>query len=479
MFRGLTQRPSLRKAGVREGNKSVPENPSDSLCAFVADTQFAALPQTTRHAAKRVLLDATGVIMGASGMVDCTQPFIELACQSGEGRSAILGTGHRVPASAGAFANGALAHALDFEDTFELSPGHPNASLVPALIAVAQSHGPVSGEQFLTALAVGCDISCRMALALEQRLEVNGWYPPPILAGFGAAAGAASLLGLTASQVRDALSLTLCQVTMPGEIKHSAITQIRAVREAFPAQAAIQSALLARAGVIGVEQPLEGKSGFYALYAGRHWSAQTLLDRIGEHFWIESLTFKPWPSCRGTHAYIQMAMDLQRQHGFSADDVEEVTASISAHMPMLFEPEESRRRPSSAIEGKFSIPYTLGLALVRGHVSLDDFGPEDLRDPELLALAAKVQADLKPEGQRPPESGGELTIRLKSGETHHAAIENAIGSNSAPLSDEQLIDKFVDCTGRARQPLRPAAAKDLANAILSAEDCPDIGALFL
>lgn len=456
----------------------MPDNPSDHLAAFVAGTQFAALPATTQHSAKRVLLDATGVMMGASGMVDCTAPFIELARQSGEGQSRILGTSYRVPASAAAFANGALAHALDFEDTFELSPGHPNASLVPALLAVAQSGQAVSGKQFLTALAVGCDVSCRLALALEQRLEVNGWYPPPIMAGFGAVAGVSNLLGLDADQVRNALSLALCQVTMPGEIKYSVVTQLRAVREAFPAQAAVQSALLARAGVIGLERPLEGQAGFYALYAGGKFSSSTLLDRLGERFWIDTLTFKPWPCCRGTHAYVQMALEMQRKHGFAADEIVELTASISAHMPMLFEPAESRYRPSSAIEGKFSIPYTLGLALVRGHITLDDFDPEDLRDPAVLAVAAKVKQELKPEGQRPPESGGELTIVLKSGARHSMAIDDTIGAQSAPMSDNQLVAKFVDCAGRARAPLLGDCAKDLAATIFSLETCPDVGEVF-
>jgi 2-methylcitrate dehydratase PrpD len=94
-------------------------------------------------------------------------------------------------------------------------------------------------------MAAGGDLACRMGLALDRRMEEGGWYPPPILAGFGAAAGAAMLLGLGPAQIRDCLSLDLCQVTMSGEIKYSTGTVIRAVREAFPAQAAVQSALLA------------------------------------------------------------------------------------------------------------------------------------------------------------------------------------------------------------------------------------------
>ena len=451
---------------------------SDTISRHVARTQAEMVPPAALHAAKRVLLDATGVMLGASGMAPEAAPFVTLARTSGQGPSRIMGTGLRVPAPAAALANGAFAHALDFEDAFELSPGHPNASLVPALIALAQSEGPVDGRRFLTALAVGCDISCRMALALGQPMEKGGWYPPPILAGFGAVAGAASLLGLDPAGVRDALSLMLCQVTMPGEIKYSAGTQIRAVREAFPAQAAVMSALLARSGVTGFEQPLEGRAGFYALYADGQFDPAALTDKLGEHYWIEQLTFKPWPSCRGTHAFIEMALDLRRRHGFAPSDLAQVTAGIDQVHTMLFEPEQVRRTPGNAIEAKFSIPFCLALALLRGRVTLDDFEPGDLADPNVLALAGRIAADRLPDPGWQAGRGGALTLALESGQTLRARVDHARGSPENPLSDAQLTEKFVLCAGKAADPMAPQAAKQLADRILSVEDCEDVGALF-
>ena len=216
---------------------SISERLVDQLSAI----NYEDFSAETVHSAGRVLLDATGVIFGASGLAREVQPFLELATSFGQGGCQILGTGISAPAPVAALANGAMAHALDFEDAFDLAPGHPNASLVPALLALSQSGKAVSGKQFITALVVGCELSCRMGMALRKPMEDGGWYPPPILAGFGAIAGASHLLGLSASAMRDALSLGLCQLTMPGEIKHSQGTEIRAVREAFPAQSAVIS----------------------------------------------------------------------------------------------------------------------------------------------------------------------------------------------------------------------------------------------
>lgn len=451
---------------------------SDLVTQRLAAVRFADLPASTVTAAKQVLLDACGVMLGASGLSDEVRPFAALAAANGSGPCAVLGTGQLASAPFAALANGAMAHALDYEDAFDLAPGHPNASLVPALIALAQAEGPVDGARFLTALAIGCDLSCRMGLALRRQMEDGGWYPPPILAGFGAAAGSAHLLGLGAEQLRDALSLTLCQVTMPGEIKHSRRTTLRAVREAFPAQAALTAALLAREGVDGFEQPLEGKSGFFALYAGGQFDTGDLTERLGTHYWGGELTFKPWPSCRGTHAFIEMALDLSARHGITPSDIARVEVSVDGIQSMLVAPLARKQAPATAIDAKFSIPFTTALALVRGAVRLDDFDAASLADPEVLSIAARVEAHVDSRPTWQPGVGGAIRITLTNGETFEAWLDSALGCPARPLSPAAQRAKFVDCVGRAAVPVLPEAASRLADAILGLDTVADVGALF-
>ena len=453
------------------------EGVSDTIARSIASLSFDDLPEPTVLAAKHVLLDATGVMLGASGLAPEVQPFVALARAAGAGPAAILGTGVRVPPASAALANGAMAHALDYEDTFDLAPGHPNASLVPALIALAQAHGPVSGREFLVALAAGGDLACRIALALDQPMEQGHWYPPPITAGLGAAVGAARLLGQSADGIRDALSLALCQVTMPGEIKHSRRTVLRAVREAFPAQAAVQSALLAQAGVAGFEAPLEGESGFYALYAGGQFSPERLLDRLGRHFWTEQLTFKAWPSCRGTHPFIEGALML-RERGVRAEDISSLQLKIDPVQRMLVEPRERKQSPSTVIDAKFSIPFCTALALIRGRVALDDFTSDTLRDPDLLNLARRMEFEMAPREHWQTGSGGALEATLRDGRSTGEQVPVAKGTPANPLGEAALRAKFADCAGRAAVPLEAGEAEQLAARILALEKCEDVGALF-
>jgi 2-methylcitrate dehydratase PrpD len=453
------------------------ESVSDPLCRFIAEIRYEDLPAAAIDAAKRSLLDATGVIYAASGLSADVAPFVDLA-RTGGGPCTVLGVGATASAPMAAFANGAMAHALDFEDAFDAAPCHPNASSVPAALAIAQSAGPVGGRDFLAAIAVGCDVVCRLGLSLRRPLEEGGWYPPPILGAFGATAAAARLLGLAPERVRDALSLTLCQVTAPGEIKHSWNSVVRAVREAFPAQAAVLSAVLARGGVKGFESPLEGRAGFYRLYAGGQYDRNALVEGLGRRFFIEYLSFKPWPACRGTHGYIEIALELLAAQRFDWRSIERVDLVTPEIHRMLAEPVERKRSPDTAIDARFSLFFTVALALVRGQVTLDDFTAATLKDPDTLSLAARVHATVRNDFPPDHAAAGRMAITLKDGREFRGEVQQARGSPASPLSTPALVEKFVHCCERAAKPLRPAAAQALAARILSLDQVDDVGSVF-
>ena len=457
---------------------AAPRRITARLTELLAGLDYGTLSPSARHAAKRVFLDATGVMLGASGIAREIDAFVSLARTMGQGPCTILGTDVSASPAMAALANGAMAHALDYEDAFDLAPGHPNASLVPALLALAQWRGGIDGQRMIAALVAGCELACRMSLALGRKMESGGWYPPPILAGYGAALGAAHLLRLTSAQMSDALSLTLCQVTMPGEIKHSARTVIRAVREAFPGQAAVQSALLSRNGLAGFEEPLEGAGGFYALYAGGQFDPDVLLAPLDGPMWIEHLTFKPWPSCRGTHPFIQMATELRERHGFEPADVAAARVGVGPMQRMLVEPMERKRAPAVAIDAKFSVPFCVAAVLAGRTVGLDAFSQQSLGDPDVLALARRVDFE-QPEGSEEWRGdAGSLTLDLVDGRTLEARLSQARGAPGDPLADHELVEKFVDCAMRAAQPMTAKRARTLAGRLLSLDECSDVGALF-
>lgn len=428
---------------------------SQRVADHLAGTAFADLPPRTVAATKRALLDAIGVSLAATGMGEGCAAFLDLAVEEGGAPLAsVLGRSAKVPPAQAAFANGALAHAIDFEDTHDAAAVHPNAATVPAALAVAEARR-ADGRDLILAVALGCDLVCRIGLGLTEDPAEKGWYTPAILSAYGAAAAAGRLLGLDRRGMLDALSLTLCQATCSAEIKRSPDSLVRSVREAFSARAGVAAAQLAGRGITGFDRPLDGKAGFFALYGGGGIDTGRMLDGLGTRFEIDALSFKPWPTCRGTHVYVDMLLGLMGRHGLAAADVAAIAIDVNGLNVMLCEPAAQKRAPRTAIDAKFSLPFTLSGAALNGPPHLGSFGPAALADPAVLALAARVEHRVEPDWAYREATRGRLSVRTVDGRTFAAEETVAPGHPDRPMSDAALADKFRACAALAARPLPP------------------------
>lgn len=435
---------------------------STRISQHFADLQSGSLPPTTLHATRRALLDAIGVSLGASGLAEDALPYrIHAAIQSG--RSRLIGLDCTTSPDLAALANGALAHALDFGDTFDAGPAHPNAALVPALLALCDAEPDIDFATFLTAMTAGSDLACRFSLAPPRPFEDGGWYPPPLVNLIAGAAACAKLIGLDAEGIRHAMGLALVQGSYPSEIKYDATAPIRGVREGFVARAAVEAALLARAGATAFAEPLEGKAGFFAVYGGGP-PTTALTDGLGDIFLGDRVSFKPWPSCRGTHPYIESALALR--DGLTIDAIDTIEAEIGPIQEMLIRPQPVKAAPGKAIEAKFSIPYTVAAALIDGSVSLASFANERLADAATLRLTAKVVERRNPNWGRAEAASGSLTIILRDGTRLYHQVMQAAGHPDRPVTDDALIAKFVDCARYVTRWPYPVDAATLAAHIL-------------
>lgn len=422
------------------------------LAAHVAGARFEQLSARAIQMTRLSLLDALGVTLAASGLGEGVAAFTDVARDTG-GRpeASVIGFGFRTSSLAAVLANGAGAHALDFEDAYDGAPVHPNAACVPVALALAERLD-ASGRDILTAVATGCDLVCRLGLALKINPDEAGWYPPPILSAFGAAATAAHLLGLDAEQTAAALALTLNQATATAQFKTDPTSTLRAVRDAFPAHAGLVSALLAQRGVTGFDGVFEGKAGLFALFARGQYDETILTEDLGARFHGERLSFKPWPSCRGTHAFIEAALKLRDAHDLRPEIIAEIVMTGGGVQRMLAEPAAQKQAPRTAIDAKFSLPFTTALALTDGAVTLDSYAPARLADSAVLALAARARFVVDPSATHRDAASGELTLALISGRTLTHRVPHPRGAPENPIDESEVGAKFHDCASRAHCP---------------------------
>lgn len=452
-------------------------NESLILAEHIARTNYDDLPRDVVSVSKRSLLDTLGVILAANRLGEGCQAFVDLAMGAGgKKESTILGFSAKVPAFMAAFANGSMVHALDFEDTHDEALNHPNAATIPAALAVAESLGDVNGKQFLTAIILGSDLVCRLGLALNINPQEYGWFMPPILHAFGATAAACKLMDMSAEQILSAFSLTLCQVTCSAELVPSLHSVVRSIRDAFSAKAGVVSALLAAQGVRGFSQPIEGKAGLLNLYSRGGYDPAVLTNELGRTFECANVSFKPWPSCRGTHPYIDAVLQLVDGHNLDPSELQEIKLVISPTNRMLCEPLEVKQKPATAIGAKFSLPFVVATALVHRRVTLDRFSPEALLDLDVLDVARKVTYEVDTTLTLRETTQGYVEIRTGSTVLSKRVIF-AQGHPKNPMSEEALIAKFEDCARYSFREIPQKEIRELVDLVLNLERVEKINVL--
>lgn len=449
-------------------------NESLTLAEHISGANYHSLSAQAIKATKYSILDTLGVIMAAGSLGEGCRQFVNLAeAGGGSAESSIIGFGIKVPSYMAVFANGSMSHALDFEDTHDIAHVHPGAAVIPAALAIAQSLGNVNGKSFITAVAVGIDIVCRLGLALKKDPIENGWYMPPILSSFGAAAAAGKLLGLNPQQMLDAFSLNLCQATCSAEFTYTPRSIIRAVRDAFAAKAGVLSSLLAARGISGFDHPLEGRAGLFHLYAGEEHDLSRLTYKVGSLFEGINVSFKPWPSCRGTHYFIEAMLQLVNEHDLKPQDITQVKIFLKPNQInlKLCEPLPIKQRPLTIIDAKFSIPFTVAVAAVKRNVTLEDFSPEALQSGQVLQISHHTTYHID---KTMSEVEGRIEI-TSAGKKYSSAVPQYVYGHPLNAMDQaSLIKKFRDCAGYCHQKKSPQQINRLIESILDLENALDM-----
>jgi 2-methylcitrate dehydratase PrpD len=435
----------------------------------------AEVPAEARAVTQRAVMDSIGVMSAASRLGEGCEAFAAVAKESGEGGSCtLLGFDFRTSPIMAAFVNGAMAHALDFEDTHDATLVHPHAAVVPAALALAEFAGDVSGRDFLDAVAIGADISCRLALGLTESVEKRGFYFIPMLSAYGAAAASARILKLSDSQIVQSLALASCQSVFSDALVSHPPSHLRAVRDGFSARAGVTSALLARQGLEAFARPIEGPGGLYANFARGKCDPERMLRGLGFEYEGAKVSFKPWPSCRGTHAFIEAALSVMCEGSFDAAKLQRIDVKVSPFFSVLCEPPHQKRRPRTAIDAKFSIPFTVAVALTQGDVGLQDFLPSRLSDPKLHAVADMVQHVVEPAWTLEQSTRGSLTLSMVDGRSYSREITDPLGHPVNPIDDRSLQRKFENCLASVRHPLASAAKSQLIDRVSGIEQLVDM-----
>jgi len=447
------------------------KDPAWALAEHIIGTGFADLPASTRTATRKDILDTFGCLLGGSGAPGIAELARVMGRWGGAPQSRAMLWQRRMPAPQAAMLNASMAHALDFDDTLDHGGSiHPGASVLAACLATADLLGGISGERLLLAVALGLDVSCRVALASTVD---RGWHRTAAMGVFGAAAASGKLLGLTVEQMVNALGIAFSQAAGNRQcIVDGALTKRLQAGQA--ASSGVFAASLAAEGFTGAHDIFLGRFGFFALYQPDGHDPARLLKGLGRAFRGDELSFKPYACGRPQHATLDAAIAARNQLGLktAADTADVVDVSVAATAATIadnFVDAPHKRQPTQIVEAQFALPYLVATALIHGRVGITEVA--DIHNPQVLRIAAHIRGT----AAEPLDSA--VTVRLRDGRSASAPLGKPLGSPANPISIEQLRIKFADCARNAVRPLTDAMVQDVMGAILHLEAVPDVDLL--
>ena len=442
------------------------------LAAYVATEAFDKLPEATVRAARRAILDTLGVTLAGSGEITAERVRALIAHRQGATEATIVGTSLRASVEDAALANGTAGHALDYDDTQSSLSGHPSVPVLPAALALAERER-LSGAALLTAFVVGVEIEAKLGRALNPGHYETGWHATSTLGVFGAAAAVAKLLGLSPERVAHALAIA---ASMASGIKANFGTDGKPLHAGHAARCGVEAALLAQAGLTANPRALEHVDGFGSTHGAGGapaWDLATAGLGAPHEITEPGVGVKRFPACASTHQALDATLALAEEHGLDAAAVEAVECAVHYLAPHQLIYDQAR----TPLEGKFSMPYCVSVALLDRAVGLAQFTEERVARADVRALMPRVRMVIHPEQTTReclPTRFSEVTITLRDGRRLQRRIKHAKGQPQNPLSDAELTAKFQDAATRVLPAERVA---QLLAAVQGLESLPDVSTL--
>lgn len=434
------------------------------IAAFAARTLSKGVPLDVQNAALLHLLDALGVGIASSTVADNSG----WAAAASPGSASLL-SGGTAEAGAAAMINGALIHALEYDDTHIGSVVHGSAVAAPLALAVTQFAGG-TGRDLILAYVVAWEVAIRIGLAAPGAFQAKGFQVTSVGGAIGAAAAAAQVLGLAQAQTVSAIGIAGGQAS--GTLAFlSDGAMSKALNPGWAARTGIEAARFAQAGMTGPATVLESDFGVMNAFADGGDGLDAQLATLGHEWLLPAAAFKLYPCCHYIHPFLE-AVEQVKAQGIAEQDITSLTAFVPPPAaPLICEPWARRQAPASGYDGKWGLAYCMALMLVDGRVDVASF--EAAPRPEVIAAAQKMSWQPMEAHGFPKRFAARIDLETSKGQIS-AKVTQVRGAPDRPIDAADIHAKF---TANAERKYDAARVKALEHSILNIATAHDIGDL--
>jgi 2-methylcitrate dehydratase PrpD len=423
---------------------------TQEIAGYVARTRYRDIPSDVIQLARGFILDGLGVAL--AGSTDQCARLVQrhVRRMGGSAECSIVGTSASAPAPQAALANGVAGHAMDYDDT-QLSTSkeavyglltHPTTPVLAAVLAVGQKQ-KITGAEFVLGYVLGVEVECRIADAINPRHYQSGFHSTSTMGGLGAAMAAGKILGMKEPQLLMTLGIA---ASMASGLRENFGTMTKPLHAGRAAENGVTAALLARDGFTAARNILEARRGFFNAMAGG-FDESKVSGRLGSPYFMKQpgISIKPYPSGSLSHPAQDLILDLVRAHDLKAEDIEHIDVGTNSNVPnALIYP-----MPKTALEGKFSIPFCMAIAVIERKAGIAQFQDRKVRDQKVIELMKRVTLYVDEELERLgyDQVRSRIRVKLKDGRVVEDRYDVARGHPTKPMSWAELTEKFRDCAG--------------------------------
>lgn len=297
----------------------------------------------------------------------------------------------------------------------------------------------------------------------------------------GGAIAAGLVLGLDGDRLLDCFGNAFTAIAGNQQAIQEGVLAIR-VQQGVTAQTALQSAYFARSGISGPHRALEGKFGWLSYWHDGRYDRDAVTRGLGAEWETLNVSIKPYPTCRITHNAIGATMDALARYSVRADEIDRLVVHVNSleSWDEVVQPVEQKRAPRTSMEAQFSLQFACAIAAVKGGVTLADLEGPALADPEVLAMAQKIEPVLDdddgPTGRVLPMP---ITVDVYArgrmlGQT---TSEYPPGHPRNPLGWDDVVDKLRTSAQWVGDRVRDDAVEAVVAAVDSLPFVPDVGVL--
>jgi aconitate decarboxylase len=437
---------------------------TEQLVDRILDVRYEALPKEAVEMAKAVTLDGLAVTLaGATEPLGVGRISIEyVKSMGGAPQASVIAGGFKTSMQEAAYANGTMAHALDYDNTW-YPLNHPTSPTLPAILAVAENDG-LSGRKVIEAIAVAFEMQGRLRLAATGMETGSGFHKPGMTGTFGATAGVARALDLDKRRTLMALGLAGSRA---GSISINTGTMTKSSHSGHAARMGVECAVLAKMGWTA-SADVFGPKGFFDTFLGGRAEPQLLVEGFASPLRMvdPGVGFKKHPSNYFTHRGIDAALALREEDGIDPQAID----SVEVIFPRF--DYVNRPVPETGLDGKFSVQYTTTVALLDGEVTVDSFTNERRFAADVQALLPRVA--LKVDDAIPNDFDRMhviVSVTLKDGSRHSKRVDRLSGWIGAPLTREQRLKKYYSCVRRV---IEPKAADRVVELVEKLDELADV-----